>query len=291
MTAPRVDIALGTVQFGLAYGIAGTGAAVADAEARAIFEQAAARGIRRLDTAPAYGDIEERLARLTQGLDVEIVSKVAAVPDALTGEAAVQFVTDSLQRSQARLGDKLCGILFHRADDLMRDDGDRLWEAAATWGAANGVAIGASCYDPATLLALTRRWPVAMAQLPGNALDQRLGEAADALDGVEVTIRSVFLQGLLLMPRDAAERRLPAAAGAMALWHDWCRSQGRSPLAAALAFAKGIAGVRYCVVGVDRVEQLDEIADAWGDVEPVVDARMAMTDPAVIDPRFWKVAA
>lgn len=289
--ASRAELALGTVQFGLAYGIAGTGSAIGDSDARTILERAAAHGIRRLDTAPAYGDIEERLAGLAKGLAFEIVTKVPTVPQDVAGEDAARFVTDSLDRSRERLGEALRGVLFHNADDLLRPDGDRLWEAAVRWSEANGAALGVSCYDPDMLLALARSRSIAMAQLPGNAFDQRLANVADALRGVEITIRSIFLQGLLLLPLEAAARRLPAASGAVSQWHDWCGANGRTPIAAAIAFAKGIQGVRYCVVGVDRVDQLDEIAEVWADAEPVVDSRIALADPAVIDPRCWKVVA
>lgn len=281
------ELALGTAQFGLAYGVAGRGAVVPEADVRDILEHAASLGVRRLDTAAAYGSIEERLAGLAQGLAFDVVSKLPALPDGLTADDASTFVERALERSRTRLGELLCGMLFHRADDLTGPHGAVIWDVAARWGERNRIAIGVSCYDPSTLAGLRRTLPLQMAQLPGNAWDQRLLPQSRELAGVEISIRSLFLQGLLLMPPAAAVRRLPAAAPSVARWHDWCRDRGTDPLHAALAAAKGLPGVSYCVVGVDSVRQLEEIVDAWGNVDPRLDAAVASDDVRIIDPRNW----
>ena len=62
-----MKLALGTVQFGLAYGITGRGAVVPEQEVREILVAAADQGVSVLDTAVAYGDIEPRLAGLCAG--------------------------------------------------------------------------------------------------------------------------------------------------------------------------------------------------------------------------------
>lgn len=283
-------LALGTVQFGVAYGIAGSGRAVAPDDARAILERAWALGIRRLDTAPAYGDIEERLADLTYGLPFEMVSKVAALPVDRPAEAAT-LASESIARSIDRLGDRLAGILFHRPDDLAGDGAAGIWAAAERAAGAAQLALGVSGYDAATMAGLARRFPLAMAQLPGNAFDQGLATEADALADVELTLRSAFLQGLLLMPRDQAAARLPSAAASLARWHDWCADQKVAPIAGALAIAKGLPGVCYCAVGVETVAQLNEIADAWAEVPARRAPELASPDPAIVDPRRWRVAA
>ncbi|MDO9486781.1 MAG: aldo/keto reductase [Sphingomonadaceae bacterium] len=287
----RVELALGTAQFGLAYGVAGRGAMVDERQVGEILEQASKLGIRRLDTAAAYGSIEERLARLARGGDFEVVSKVPAIPEALDAAAVRAFVLSALDRSAERLGDLLRGMLFHRAADLAGPHGAAAWEAALGWGRRHGVVIGASGYGPAELTALLGAYPIAMVQLPGNAIDQRLVAAARGFDGVEISLRSLFLQGLLLMPEATAARRLPAAAPLLARWHGWCDAQRLSPLAASLAVAKGLPGVRYCIVGVDDAAQLAEIAAAWADASPRTAAEIGTDDPAVIDPRQWELAA
>lgn len=286
--APR--LCLGTVQLGVAYGIAGSGVRVSDAEARAILAAAWEAGVRRLDTAPGYGDIEERLTDITGGRDFEIVTKIPALPGAIDLSAAEQFVRRSLDRSHERLGEAIRGVLFHAAGDLARADGPAAWDAAQEWCAARSVALGVSVYGPDELAALAATRPVAMAQLPANAFDQRIAASPVANGAIELTVRSAFLQGLLLMDEAAAARRLPSAREPLARWHALCRARAVEPLDAALGVVKGLRGIAYCAVGVDNAAQLSQIVAAW-DAAPRLSApELATDDPAVIDPRCWSAA-
>ncbi len=339
-------LALGTVQFGLAYGVVGRAERIGDEEARQIFDRAAELDIDLLDTAPGYGDIEQRLAALSLGRGPEpatggaealgaangaaatpvlpasrftVVTKIAPlagpnngsakpvsdasthpVSDAMTGAArgtftcpdpttdsatAVALVSASLKRSRARLGSALQSVLFHSADDLLGQHGDSLWNAASRLTGDWGVRLGVSCYGPAQLQSVCERFPVAVAQLPGNAFDQRLMDRR--FPQVELHVRSAFLQGLLLAPADIGGSRVPAAASALMRWHAGCAARGLSPLQAALGAVKALPGVQRCLVGVDSRAQLEEVAAAWQRATPLAWPELATEDPAVIDPRTW----
>lgn len=281
-------LCLGTVQFGMAYGIAGRAGGVPEAEVRAILQAAADAGIQRLDTAPGYGDIEERLGGFCHGLDFSIVTKIPGLP---AGTEPAAFVTASLERSRARLGERICGVLFHGPDDLAGPAGPALWDAASAWCARAGLPLGASVYGPDELARLALRYPVAACQLPGNAFDQRLRDHPAGFPGVEITLRSAFLQGLLLMDPAEGARRLPAASAPLERWHGWCASRGLAPLSAALALARGLPGTDWCAVGVDSARQLEAIVAAWDEAEPCAAPELAVNNSAVTDPRTWQVAA
>jgi aryl-alcohol dehydrogenase-like predicted oxidoreductase len=286
MSARPVQLALGTVQFGLAYGVVGTGQRVADGEARRILACALELGVKVLDTAAAYGDIEERLAGLAAPAAFDIVTKIPPLPAGADAAAAAAWVQAALVRSEQRLGHALQAVLFHSADDLLGPLGCVLWAtAAATIGL--GVQLGVSCYGPEQLHAVCARMPVAVAQLPGNVYDQRL--VGHAFPGVEIHLRSAFLQGLLLAPEEGA-RRVPAAAPLLAAWQAHCAAHDVSPLVAALGAVKALPGVQQCVVGVESLAQLQAIHAAWQRAVPLALPQFACTDPAVIDPRHWKPA-
>jgi aryl-alcohol dehydrogenase-like predicted oxidoreductase len=290
-----MELALGTVQFGLGYGVAGRDTAVPAAAVRAILVRAHALGVRVLDTAAAYGDIEPRLAALADGLSFRVVSKLPPCPGGLTDQAAAAWAVQSLEQSRERLGPALRSMLFHRAEDLLEPHADALWAASAQYASAHGLKLGVSVYDAATLRRIQARFPVALAQLPGNALDQGLRLSPPARQTLgelqELHLRSAFLQGLLLMPQAAAVQRVPAAATALARWHSWCLALQQSPLVAALGIAKGLPGVSHCVVGVDSLAQLEAIAAAWHEA-PVMQAEaLATADTGVTDPRRWPVRA
>lgn len=281
--AEGLELALGTAQFGLAYGIAGAAAAVDEPEIARILDIARAAGIIRLDTAPAYGDIEQRLSRLMRGYTFEVVSKIAAVPRDLDGPAARDHVLRSIEATRARLGDRLAGVIFHAAEDA-RDPNMRAAAEVAVRGST--IVLGASLYDVAGIEEMAA-WPAfRMVQVPANALDQRVG--GSGVGGVEMTVRSAFLQGLLLMPFAQARVRVPQAATALERWHRWCAEQGLEPLVGAFGIIKGLVPSGFCLVGVDDAPQLEDIIAAWELARPLPAPLLAQSDPAIIDPRTWR---
>ncbi len=281
------ELALGTVQFGLAYGIAGRSQPVDEAEASRILAFAHEVGIRRLDTAPVYGDIETRLRRLCGDHRFDIVSKIPPVPSNAEGEAIGSFVRQAIGSSQRALGDALVGMIFHNEADTAGTRGATAWAAAVDATTATGLACGVSRYAPAGPQGAQ---PAAgeMLQCPGNALNQRLPNCPEAALVPEISLRSAFLQGLLLMPLDAAKARVPAASAALDRWALWCADRAVSPLVGALSVVKGVEEVSYCLVGVDDLHQLQAIVRAWNEAMPVKAPDLACDDPQVIDPRHWK---
>ena len=281
-----MQLALGTVQFGLSYGIAGRGEPVPEAEVRAILQAAWDRGIRVLDTASAYGDIEQRLAGLTQQTAFTFVSKIPSLPSQLDDSMTAEFVDSCVRHCRARLEGRLAALLFHRGADLLESRGEVAWQQAQASTHGTGIRLGVSCYSPAELHAVRARAGVTVAQLPGNALDQRLlTEGAPA--GVELHLRSALLQGLLMLPVQEGSRRVVAASDALSAWARFCRDHDLAPLRAALSVVKAFSGIRYCVLGVDRLEQLHEALDAWEQARPMRAPELACTDLDVIDPRRW----
>lgn len=287
-----VQLALGTVQFGLAYGVLGSGQRVADDEATRILASAARHGVHTLDTAAAYGDIEQRLAGLCQAAGASaarVVSKIPPLPADTDTDAGTlaEAVAAHVRQSAARLGNRMEALLFHRADDLLGRLGDVAWASAQRSVAALPwpVRLGVSCYSPDELLRIAARYPVALAQLPGNVFDQRLQD--HHFPGIELHLRSVFLQGLLLADEAIAAARLPAAAEALADWCAACRRADLSPLSAALGVARGLPGVQRLVVGVERAAQFEAIASAFAAAPVLRWPALARSAAAVIDPRCW----
>ena len=75
-----MKLALGTVQFGLPYGIANQAGQASRSEAKLMLQLASASGIDTLDTAIAYGSSETCLGEAgVQGF--KVVTKLPVVPD------------------------------------------------------------------------------------------------------------------------------------------------------------------------------------------------------------------
>jgi aryl-alcohol dehydrogenase-like predicted oxidoreductase len=285
-----MDLALGTVQFGMLYGVAGRKVLPTNDEVRAILELAYEGGITMLDTAPAYGSIEVQLGSLCNNLEFKIVSKIPALPKGLDASRAAQWAVESARSSLARLGRRLYALLFHRAEDLLDAQGDVVFKVMAKWAAGENVLIGVSGYEVSTVRSLFETKGISIAQLPGNALDQRIGTVLDKLDKPkpELQLRSAFLQGLLLLPFEEAVKRVPVAFAALQQWHHWLRLRGMTTLQGALSVVKAFEDVRTCVVGVDNIAQLAELLNTWREAQPIRAGELATYDLQCIDPRMWR---
>jgi aryl-alcohol dehydrogenase-like predicted oxidoreductase len=284
-------IVLGTAQFGMPYGIANDGHPMDLAMASETLSLARRLGIDRLDTAAAYGESERRLG--TIGVSGwRIVSKVPA-HSSEPGDVRT-WVDACVERSLQRLGvPTLYGLLLHRPMQLLEAGGDALYGALSQARARGQVEkIGVSVYSPEELDALLPRYEFDLVQAPMNVVDRRLLASGwlrrlrDA--GVEVHVRSVFLQGLLLMGGDRRPPQFERWAPLWRRWHEWLEDSGATPVEACVAFALGDSRVDGIVVGVDSSRHLLEIAATLNRTMPMPPAELACDDVDLINPSRWR---
>lgn len=289
-----MKLALGTVQFGLPYGVANRAGQIAMGEATAILVCAREHGIDTLDTAIAYGDSEERLGAIGVG-DWRIISKLPQVP--LQTEDVGNWVASCARASLERLQvPNLYGLLLHRPAQLLEPSGDDLFEALRRLKDEGLVRkVGVSVYDPSELASLVNRFPIDLVQAPLNVFDRRLVDsgwlARLSSGGIEVHTRSVFLQGLLLMApseRPAAFDRWPAL---WAAYDRWIATNPLTRLEACVRYAVSVPGVSKVIVGVDCMRHLKEIVAAAVGPAPAAPPGLASDDVDLVNPARWPVLA
>lgn len=280
------QLALGTVQFGLDYGVAGAGRPDA-ATIDAILATARRLGVDLLDTAEMYGDAETVLGR--HGVsDFAVVGKLGEI----TGDGA--DIDARLRGSLSRIGvARFHGVLLHRPAVLDGPDGARIWaalEAAVDAGLTGR--IGVSTYDPDETRALLRRWPIDIVQLPLAPIDARWTDAIlDDLKarGVELHVRSILLQGLLAMDPQARPAFFADFADVLAAWDAWRADTGLSAAQACMALTRARPQVDRIVLGVDRAAHLADLAAPGGPVPPLPDAARSR-DPRLLNPALWRLS-
>jgi aryl-alcohol dehydrogenase-like predicted oxidoreductase len=284
-------LALGTVQFGLAYGVGNKVGQVQPAEVEQILSVAKDNGINSIDTAIAYGTSEEVLGKA--GVNgYRVVTKLLSLS---TAQSNVAFwVWDQLEASLARLGqEKLYGLLLHRPQDLLGSKGAQLIQVLEDLKNCGVVQkIGVSIYGPNELDEICNRIQIDLVQAPLNVIDRRM-EASGWLqrlkaDGVEVHARSAFLQGLLLMERTKIPEKFSRWSKLWDQWHEKLKISGISSLAASLAYPLSLEQVDKVIVGVDSAKQLQDIITVASAVDHDLDTSFMMcTDSNLINPSCW----
>jgi spore coat polysaccharide biosynthesis protein SpsF len=299
---------LGTVQLGLAYGAANETGMPDDSAADEVLASAAAAGVSHVDTARAYGESERRIGvALARGLSehLRVVTKVRPLDDVPAdappgwGEEAVLA---SAQTSLRLLGSSsVDALLLHRAADWSRPGVREGLLRLRADGQAR--LVGASLSSPAELLTLLDDREVGYVQLPFNLLDRRwlddeVTPRLEARPDVVVTVRSAYLQGVLVNPG----ARWPVNAGidqadVTAAVASLVTELGRESAAdLCLAWVLGHPWVTSVVVGAETAEQLRESARLTRNppLSPEEIAHVADVLPAgaddLVDPSRWRTS-
>jgi aryl-alcohol dehydrogenase-like predicted oxidoreductase len=285
-------LALGTVQFGMPYGVANVRGQVSPFHAEAMLMAARSAGIDTLDTAVAYGKAEEVLGRIGV-TGFRIISKIPAVQGQLG--AVDDWIVAQVEASLARLGvPRLGGLMLHAPDDLLGQHSAAIvrgLQRARDSGLAER--IGLSVYSPEQLASLVDRLPLEILQIPANVFDRRFAEtgwlARLAAAGVEVHARSVFLQGLLLMPPDRVPAKFAPYRDLICGWHSWLAGEpaGTTSVQACLAHMASFDGIARIVVGADSLAQFQDIIAAAAAVPRRAPDSLVSPATSLINPAQW----
>lgn len=272
------------------YGIANTTGQVNFDEGRRILDTASQNGIHTVDTAIGYGNSEEQLGRM--GLEGwEVITKALPLPEDQMD--ADKWIRESVYASLERLKiDSLYGVLFHTPDQLLNDKGIALYNALHKLKSEGLVKkIGISVYIPEQLDRLFAELDFDIVQAPFNILDRRLQDsgwlAKLKLKKVEVHVRSLFLQGLLLMPAAMRPEKFNKWNMLWKRFDDWLMENNLTPLQACLNFVLNHPEIDKAVVGVDSLKNIQEIIDSAGKPIPELPSYLNCNDTGLINPALW----
>lgn len=293
-------LGLGTVQFGLDYGVSNSAGQTAKAQALQILDVARHGGVEVLDTAAAYGDSEAVLGDLLDDPQSwKLVTKIAPLPATADRTELLRDARESFDRSLRRLQvDSVYGLMVHRADNLLQPAGEAIWEWMAQLRNRGSLEkIGASVYHPAQARALLERFDIDIVQLPLSVFDQRFAKSGALAElhaaGVEVHARSVFLQGLLLMTPEKLDDFFAPIRGHVRRFHSALEDQGIGAVEAALGYALTRDELDVVVIGVNTAEQLQANlrASQVSCPDEAFWSEFALEDETWTVPSNWQLAA
>jgi aryl-alcohol dehydrogenase-like predicted oxidoreductase len=282
---------LGTVQFGLEYGIANTAGKPSFERVCEILRTAHEGGVTALDTAAAYGTSEEVLGRALERLGlrdaVAVVSKVPPIPDGSDAEAE-RFIEQTLRESLRRLRlERLAVCLLHREDDLRFLP---VLEKMVGKGLIGGAGVSLD-----SVRFLKEAAQVRFIQLPYNVLDRRFDAfwPVARRNCIHIFARSVYLQGLLLMPEARIAQGLAAVIPVRRKLEALARETGCLMAELCMRYVLSNLAVASVLTGVDTPEQLRENlrVAALGPLSPDLSVRVRACVPdlpeSVVRPALW----
>ena len=289
-------LGLGTAQFGMAYGATNRTGVPSLSVTSEVLRAARQGQVDLIDTAAGYGRSEKILGRLLpKNWPVRLVTKTLSTGDEPITEAVAARVRETALRSMERLGQRpLYGLLVHQGEEFLKPGGERLIRVLRSIKDEGNVEkIGASVYGGQEIDAILERMSLDIVQLPYNLCDRRLDEGGQITRlkdaDVEIHVRSIFLQGLLL----ASEDRVPQYFGRL---RPVLRKLGEAfgcgtidRVAACLSAAARHPAFDALIVGVTTPKEVCVLLRALDRATevPVDKDCFRMDDPNILDPRNW----
>lgn len=283
---------LGTAQFGFEYGISNVHGKPSLNNVKDILNFSLDNQISKLDTAFAYGDSERIIGESGISKKFDIISKIPSNLNQLKVDNK-NIVNDLFFKSIQNLKvEKLYAYLLHSIDELALM-GDVLWNSMLDLKNSGYVdKIGYSVYSPSQLDLSYEKYKPDVIQIPMNVLDREFERTGwlEKLksDKVEIHVRSVFLQGLLLMSYQDQFTKFPNHMEIWKDWHNYLENNQITPLQACLGFINGKNLVDEIVLGVNTTEELMEIVN-FKDYSVQRQFSTSSTDENLIYPSKWKI--
>jgi len=284
-------IALGTVQFGMNYGINNKRGKIPSHEVFEILTEALSSGIDTLDTASVYGNSEEVIGEFIKEnkKDFKVVSKLPRC-DFNEIEKAVD---DSLKKLSIK---KLYGYLVHNFTDYKGNPA--IFNKLRTIKSDGKInKTGFSIYFPEELEYIYKKEKkVDIIQVPYNIFDRRFEKYFERLKkaGTEIHVRSIFLQGLFLKNPDKLDKHFVKAKEKIRNLNLLSKKINIPIIALCLNFAVFNRFIDKVIVGIDNIANLKEILDSiryFADFKEISDKLQDFRerDENIILPMNWKV--
>lgn len=292
MNSPLVapELIIGTANFGNRYGIANQQNISNSENESNIIKTAIDLGILCFDSASGYGSSESILGNnLINQNQTKITSKVG-IDDCRSASELVQTVQKSLRDTKVT---KFRSVLLHNSSELVHGNAKEI---------RNGLRqliemelcerIGVSVYNEQEALEAKRILPeLTEFQIPENICDQRKLPSRALLElsyeGNYLSVRSVFLQGLLLMNPDKVPMNLEPAKRTLVKLKSFADSIQLTILESCMAYAKSIPWASAIIVGVNNPEQLEAIASIYQKSYDYDFNAAPRLDEWILDPRNW----
>lgn len=283
-------LVIGTAQFGSDYGISNESGMVATSEIEKILKTAESNGIKTIDTAMSYGQVEKSLGEI--GIDnFNIITKLPKITSA--GSDIEKHIVNKVKNSLKNLKtNQLNALLLHSSDDLTGKNSKTIYESLYKLkeeGLTNK--IGVSVYNPEETFTICQEFDLDMVQLPMNIFDQRFisGKCIEFLrsQDIDVHVRSVFLQGLLLMSRENLPTKFNRWKEYWNLWHDWLETTKIDAVSACLNKISEDPYVDSVVVGIESNQQFVEIINAETKRIDIQAPDFNLESEALLNPSNW----
>lgn len=294
-----ISLVLGTAQLGFPYGIANKTGQPDQALATEIIQTAWENGIGEFDTAQDYGESESVLGTAFDKLGISqkvmIISKINPSLDHINPQVILQALNSTLEKLGVSC---LFGLMLHDENLLIqwsRGIGDVLRSFVASGKVEH---LGVSVYSPDKAIEALCMEDIDLIQVPFNILDRRFQKKGvfelAAKKKKQVYIRSVFLQGLILMDPDDLPEYMSFARPLLYRIKSVADRLIVTRHELALGYLKAKVPEAKLVIGVDTPSQIKANVNYWmktplAGLVAMVEESFDHVDEKILNPSLWRM--
>jgi len=284
-----MKLVIGSAQMGMPYGLFNK-KKIRSSEIVKISKLAKKSKIKFIDTAIGYGDSEKIIGKSKLN-KLNIITKIKI--DKIKTSKLLFWLQKKLSNSLKILNaNQIYAILVHDYKDLFGKRGKIYLNFLEDLKKKKIIKkIGISIYDQAELKKIWKFWKPDIVQAPFNVLDNRLENSGwmEILkkENIEIYIRSIFLQGLLIndykkILKNYNQRKY------LINFEKWCLLNKLSKIEACIQYVKQFKKIDYIIVGFDNINQFKEILKIYKKKKIKIPKTFVTNDKNLIDPRRWK---
>lgn len=285
-----MNLSLGCASLGQSYGIANSTDILPSSELKKILERASELRICHLDTSISYGESQKIIGKFWPSTHQARVT--TKIPSTLFRDKRllVKTIRQSLLETKQN---EFWAILIHDPDAFASSNITHIksgFRLLIDEGLTSR--IGLSAYSEKEVVRAKDNFSeLSVFQIPENICDQRKYNSESLLSmmnqGDSLFVRSIFLQGLLLMDERSIPDKVSSARGTLISLRNYARNHSMSLLEVSICYAKSIPWASHLVVGINSELQLNTFADVFerSGIQTFEDA--PRLSDQILDPRNW----
>jgi len=276
---------IGTANFGNIYGLSKK--SVNKKEILKIIKEAKNLNIKFFDTANFYGKAEKILGKLNLK-NFNFITKIKVTKNLIDNPNNIKkIISETIKNLKIK---KIYAVLIHNPFFLKKDQQNCVFNNLLKLKKMGLIKkVGVSVYNEKEIKYLSKNFKFDIVQIPYNIFDRRFSDLGWMKKlknkGIEIHIRSIFLQGILLKKKQTIY---------FLKWkkifdhfEKWRKNNNISRLEACIKFAISRKYVDKIIVGIDNANQLKEIKKIKKNTQLFFPKFTTQKEIKLINPTYW----
>ena len=259
-------------------------------EFKKLLNFAVIKGIKTVDTSPQYSNSEKVIGSVKKNF--KIITKITRIPSKIKNIEIEKWITNQFLQSSKNLRlNKVYGLLLQNAEILLSKNSKFVFRALLNLKKKNKLQkIGISVYNFKTLEKIINQYHIDFVQVPYNIFDRRIENVRlikkIKKKGIEIHVRSIFLQGLLTKRNIRIPKKLLSLKKGLESWKKWLEMNKLTTINACLNFVLRNKNVDKIVIGFNDLESFKQVINYK---KSTINFRKLniKIDSKHLDPRKW----